>query len=169
MATTAHVDTFARDNLPPKELWPDLIFTRPEYQYPERLNCVEKFLDRWIAEGRGDAPCIFTAERNYSYRDLWELVNRIADVLVRKAGLVPGARVLLRSANNPMMVAAYFAVIKAGGVAVATMPLLRAKELAYPLGKAKIASGRPRLATSTIIEMLSPVTTNRSASPNRPR
>ena len=37
-----------------------------------------------------------------------------------------------------MMVAAYLAIIKAGGVVVATMPLLRAKEIAYPVQKAKI-------------------------------
>ena len=139
MSRTAHLDTFARDNLPPKELWPELMFTRPEYRYPERLNCVGNFLDRWIVEGRGDAPCIFTAERNYSYRELQELVNRIANVLVRDAGLVPGGRVLLRSANNAMMVAAYLAVMKAGGIAVATMPLLRAKEIAYPIQKAEIS------------------------------
>ncbi len=139
MAKSAHVDTFARDNLPAPDLWPDLIFTRPEYQYPERLNCVFNFLDRWIEEGRGDAPCIFTAEKNYSYRELQALVNRIANVLVDKLGLVPGGRVMLRSANNPMMVATYLAVMKAGGIAVATMPLLRAKEIAYPIQKTKIA------------------------------
>jgi 2-aminobenzoate-CoA ligase len=139
MANTAHVDTFARDNLPARDIWPDLIFTRPEFQYPERLNCVFNFLDRWVEQGRGDAPCIFTAEKNYSYRELQQLVNRIANVLVDKLGLVTGGRVLLRSANNPMMVATYLAVMKAGGIAVATMPLLRAKEVAYPIQKAKIA------------------------------
>jgi 2-aminobenzoate-CoA ligase len=138
MAKTAHVDTFAQDNLPPKELWPDLIFTRPEFQYPERLNCVHNFLDRWVAEGHGGDPCIFTAEKSYTYADLQQMVNRIANVLVGKLGLVTGGRVLLRSANNPMMVAAYLAVMKAGGIAVATMPLLRAKEIAYPIEKAKI-------------------------------
>ncbi|MGO4717090.1 benzoate-CoA ligase family protein [Bradyrhizobium sp. 2TAF24] len=139
MAQTAHVDTFARDHLPPRELWPDLIFTRPEYHYPERLNCVHNFLDRWIAEGHGDAPCIYTDKKTYSYRELQQLVNRIANALTRKLGLVPGGRVLLRSANTPMMVAAYLAVIKAGGIAVATMPLLRAKEIAYPVQRTKIA------------------------------
>ena len=138
MAKTAHVDTFAQDNLPPKELWPDLIFTRPEFQYAERLNCVHNFLDRWVAEGRGGDPCIFTLEKTYSYGELQQMVNRIANVLVGKLGLVTGGRVLLRSANNPMMVAAYLAVMKAGGIAVATMPLLRAKEIAYPIEKAKI-------------------------------
>ncbi|MDR3468410.1 MAG: benzoate-CoA ligase family protein [Xanthobacteraceae bacterium] len=138
MAKTAHVDTFARDNLPPREEWPDLIFTRPEYQYPERLNCVSRFLDRWVEEGRGDQPCIYTSSQNLSYRELQQLVNRIANVLVGSLGLVPGGRVLLRSANNTMMVATYLAVIKAGGVAVATMPLLRAKEISYPIQKARI-------------------------------
>lgn len=136
---TAHIDTFARDHLPPREQWPDLIFTRPELQYPPRINCVAHFLDRWVAQGHGDAPCIFSPTANYSYRELQALVNRIANVLVNDLGLVPGGRVLLRSANNPMMVATYLAVLKAGGVVVATMPLLRAKELVYPIRKAKIS------------------------------
>ncbi|MBC7576554.1 MAG: AMP-binding protein [Tardiphaga sp.] len=138
-AYTAHVDTFARDNLPPLEQWPEFLFTRPEYQYPARLNCVVPFLDRWVEEGRGDAPCMFGLTDSYTYRELQALVNRICNVLVGKLGLVTGGRVMLRSANSPMMVATYLAVLKAGGVCVATMPLLRAKELAYPIEKAKIA------------------------------
>ena len=138
-AASAHVDTFAHDNLPPRDQWPELIFTRPELQYPARINCVAHFLDRWVAQGRGDAPCIGSPTVNYTYRELQALVNRIANVLVKDLGLVTGGRVLLRSANNPMMVATYLAVLKAGGVVVATMPLLRAKELAYPIRKAKIS------------------------------
>jgi 2-aminobenzoate-CoA ligase len=136
---TAHTDTFAQDNLPPRELWPEFVFARSELNYPPRLNCVTHFLDRWVAEGRGDTPCIISPEVSYSYRELQQLVNRIANVLVDRFGLVTGGRVLLRSANNPMMVAIYLAVIKAGGIVVATMPLLRAKELAYPIQKAQIA------------------------------
>jgi 2-aminobenzoate-CoA ligase len=136
---TAHVDSFARDNLPPREQWPEFVFSRPELQYPARLNCVTNFLDRWVEQGRGDHPCIFSPQVSYTYRELQALVNRIANVLTDKLGLVTGGRVLLRSANNPMMVATYLAVLKAGGIVVATMPLLRAKELAYPIQKAKIA------------------------------
>ena len=138
-ARTAHVDTFAQAHLPPPELWPEFIFTRPELQYPERLNCVVQFLDRWVELGHGDDPCIFSPEVSYTYRELQQLVNRIANVLVGQLGLVTGGRVLLRSANNPMMVATYMAVLKAGGIVVATMPLLRAKELAYPIQKAEVA------------------------------
>jgi 2-aminobenzoate-CoA ligase len=138
-AYTAHIDTFARDNMPPPEQLPDFLFTRPEFQYPARINCVVPFLDRWVEEGHGDAPCMFGLTDSYTYRELQALVNKICNVLVGKLGLVPGGRVMLRSANNPMMVATYLAVIKAGGVCVATMPLLRAKELAYPIQKAKIA------------------------------
>jgi len=138
-AATAHVDTFARDNLPPPEQWPALLFTRPELQYPPRLNCVAHFLDRWVEQGRGDAPCMLSPGASYSYRELQALVNRIANVLVKDLGLVTGGRVLLRSANNPMMVATYLAVLKAGGIVVATMPLLRAKELVYPIRKARIS------------------------------
>jgi 2-aminobenzoate-CoA ligase len=136
---TAYVDTFARDNLPPREQWPEFIFSRHELQYPPRLNCVANFLDRWVEQGGGDAPCIFSPGVDYTYRELQQLVNRIANVLVGELGLVTGGRVLLRSANNPMMVATYLAVLKAGGIVVATMPLLRAKELAYPIQKAEIA------------------------------
>jgi 2-aminobenzoate-CoA ligase len=121
MAYTAHVDTFARDHLPPRDQWPDLLFGRPELQYPDRLNCCIAFLDRWVEEGRGDAVCLVSPEETLTYRQLQERVNRICNVLVERLGFVPGNRVLLRSANNP------------------TMPLLRAKEIAFPVQKAKIA------------------------------
>jgi 2-aminobenzoate-CoA ligase len=139
MAYTAHEDTFARDNLPPPDQQPAFLFTRPELRYPERLNCVTHFLDRWVEEGRGDAPCLIGPTETLTYRDVQERVNRIANVLVGRFGLRPGHRVLLRSANTPTMVAAFLAVLKAGGIAVATMPLLRAREIAYPVTKAKIA------------------------------
>jgi 2-aminobenzoate-CoA ligase len=138
MAYTAHVDTFTRDNLPPRDQWPNFLFDRPELHYPERLNCAVAFLDRWVDEGRGDEPCLISPAETLTYRELQERVNRICNVLVHRLGFVPGNRVLLRSANNPMMVAAYLAVLKAGGVVVATMPMLRAKEIAYPLNKARI-------------------------------
>jgi 2-aminobenzoate-CoA ligase len=139
MIRSAHVDTFTREHLPPRELWPDFIFNRSELQYPERLNCVVQFLDRWVDLGHGDQPCLLSPTRNYSYSELQELVNRIANVLVDTLGLVPGGRVLLRSANSAMLVASYLAVLKAGGVVVATMPLLRAKEIVYPIQRAEIA------------------------------
>ena len=138
MIRSAHVDTFARDTLPPQAAWPDFLFALPELQYPERFNCVTELLDRWVAAGRGGEPCLLSMVENLSYAELAERVNRIANVLARDLAMVPGDRVLLRAPNNPMMVAAYLAVIKAGGVVVATMPLLRAKEIGYPLAKAKI-------------------------------
>ena len=98
-----------------------------------------EWVDRWIAVGEGARTCMISPAETLTYAEFHERVNRIANVLTRDLGMVPGNRVLLRGPNNPMMVAAYFAVIKAGGVVVATMPLLRAKELAYPLAKAKIA------------------------------
>jgi 2-aminobenzoate-CoA ligase len=138
MARSGHIDTFARDNLPPRELWPDFRFDLPELRYPERMNCATELLDRWVANGEGARRCLIAPAETLTYAQLAERVNRIANVFVRDLGLVPGNRVLLRAPNNPMMVAAYFAVLKAGGVVVATMPLLRAKELSYPLAKAKI-------------------------------
>ena len=135
---TAHLDTFAHDNLPPRAQWPDFLLELPELKYPPRMNCVVELLDRWVAAGHGERPCLISPAETLTYAQLCERVNRIANVLTRVLGMVPGHRVLLRGPNNPMMVAAYLAVIKAGGVAVATMPLLRAKEIAYPIGKAKI-------------------------------
>jgi 2-aminobenzoate-CoA ligase len=136
---SAHVDGFARANLPPRPLWPDLIFTLPELHYPERLNCAVAFIDRHVAEGRGERLAVLAPDgTRWSYNELAAQVNRIAAVLVGELGMVPGNRVLLRAANTPMMLAAYFAVIKAGGIAVATMPLLRAKELAFIVDKARI-------------------------------
>jgi 2-aminobenzoate-CoA ligase len=138
MHRSAHVDTFARDNLPPPETQPPFSFALPELQYPERLNCAVEFVDRHVAAGHGAAPCLISPAETWSYATLAERVNRIANVLTRDLGLVPGNRVLLRAANTPMLVAAVFAVIKAGGIVVCTMPMLRAKELSYPLAKARI-------------------------------
>jgi 2-aminobenzoate-CoA ligase len=135
---SAHADGFCRDNLPPVAQWPRFLLDRPEYRYPPRLNCAVELLDRNLA-ARADHPAIVTPAETLTYRQLADRVNRIADVLVRRLGLVPGNRVLLRSANNAWMVAAYFAVLKAGGVVVATMPLLRAKELGQMLRKARIS------------------------------
>ncbi len=131
-------DSFALDNLPPRELWPDILLPPPDFAYPERLNCITELLDRWVARGEGTRPCLRLGDVQWSYADLADRVNRIAVVLVNQFGLVPGGRVLLRAPNTPMMVATYLAVIKAGGIIIATMPLLRAKELAFMLGKARV-------------------------------
>jgi 2-aminobenzoate-CoA ligase len=138
MIRSAHIDTFARDHLPAPEQWPDFLFDLPELHYPDRLNCVGAFVDDRVAAGQGDRECLISPAERLSYAGLAERVNRIANVLTRDLGIVPGNRVLLRGPNSPMMVAAYFAVIKAGAVVVATMPLLRAKEIAFPVTKAEI-------------------------------
>lgn len=135
---SGHVDSFARDNLPPRESWPRLDLAAAGLSYPERLNVVTKLVDRHVAEGRGERDAVIGPAGTWSYAQLAETVNRIANVLSRDLGMVPGNRVLLRAANTPMMVAAYLAVLKAGGVVVATMPMLRAGELAYPIRKAAI-------------------------------
>jgi 2-aminobenzoate-CoA ligase len=139
MIRSAHIDSFARDHLPPREQWPDFVFRLPELCYPDRLNCVAALLDQWVAAGQGDRTCVISPAETLTYAQLAERVNRIANVLTRDLGLVPGNRVLLRGPNNPMMLAALLAVIKAGGIAVPTMPLLRAREISYPLAKARVA------------------------------
>jgi 2-aminobenzoate-CoA ligase len=135
---TAHVDTFARDHLPAMADWPEMRFALPELRYPARLNAAVELLDRMVAAGCGPRPCIRFGAATWTYADLLERANRIANVLVADLGLRPGGRVLLRAANNPMLVACWFATLKAGGVAVTTMPMLRARELAYILDKARI-------------------------------
>src|ERR1700730_682284 len=120
MIPSAHLDTFARDNLPARAHWPDFLLTLPELNYPDRMNCVVDLLDRWVETGHGDRPCLISPSQSLTYSQLAEWVNRIANALTRELGLVPGNRVLLRGPNNPMMVAAYLAIIKAGGVGVAT-------------------------------------------------
>ena len=139
MPYSAHVDTFTRDNLPPPEQQPEFLFELPELQFPERLNCCDPLLDRHVAEGRGARLCIQAPGVRWTYADLQQCANRIANVLVKDMGLVAGNRVLLRAPNNPMMAACWFAVMKAGAVAVATMPLLRAKELKHVITKARVS------------------------------
>jgi 2-aminobenzoate-CoA ligase len=138
MIKSAHVDNFAREHLPPTEEWPHFVFNGPELVYPDRVNCAVELLDRWIGAGGDARRCLISASETLTYAALAERVNRIANVLTRELGMVPGNRVLLRGPNSPMMAAAYLAVIKAGGVAVPTMPLLRSKEIVYPLTKAQI-------------------------------
>ncbi len=135
---SAHLDSFTRDNLPPADQWPDLRFDLPELRYPNKINCAVELLDKALAEGHGARPAILCGDLVWTYADLADRVNRIANVLVRDMGAVPGNRVLLRAPNNPMMLAAWLAVIKAGLVAVSTMPLLRAFELRQIVDKAAI-------------------------------
>ncbi len=136
---SAHVDTFARDHLPPPELQPVFRFDLPALQFPPQLNCATELLDRHLAEGRGQRLCIQAPSLRCTYADLAERANRIAQVLVHDMGLVPGNRVLLRSPNTPLLAACWFAVMKAGGIAVATMPMLRAKELRQVIDKAQVS------------------------------
>jgi 2-aminobenzoate-CoA ligase len=144
MTKTAHVDTFTIDNLPPRDAWPEMFFELPELAYPARLNCAVELLDRRVAAGGGDRPVIHALvdgkRITATYAQLLAQANRIARVLVEDLGLVPGNRVLLRAPNNPMMAACWLAVVKAGLVAVATMPLLRAKELKQIIDKARVGA-----------------------------
>ena len=127
---TGHVDTFCARHLPPLELQPDRIWDGvPELAYPARLNCAAELLDVMVAGGCGDRPAIRFPGGVWTYRELLATANRIARVLVEDLGVVPGNRVLLRGANTPMLAACWFGVVKAGGVAVCTMALLREREL----------------------------------------
>ncbi|HLT46720.1 MAG TPA: benzoate-CoA ligase family protein [Rubricoccaceae bacterium] len=135
----AHVDTFARDHLPPQELWPDLLLPEGSvFDYPERLNCAVELLDRMIEAGHGDRPLVHFEGGAWTYDQFRQQADRIAHVLVDDLGLVPGERVLLHGPNTPLFAASWFAIVKAGGIVVATMPLLRAGELAYTLDRARI-------------------------------
>jgi 2-aminobenzoate-CoA ligase len=135
---SAHLDQFARQHLPPAEQWPDLVFDLPELQYPARLNCVAELLDKAVAAGGGERLALRGDGIDWSYAQLQQQVDRIVNVLRGPLGLVPGNRVLLRGANHPMMAAAVLAVLKAGLIAVPTMPLLRARELGVIMEKAQV-------------------------------
>ncbi len=135
---SAHVDTFARDHLPPRDEWPEFLFTLPELRYPETLNCAAELLDATVARGLGERPAIVTSQRRVTYAELLAETNRIAHVLRDELGLVPGNRLLLRGFNNDVMAACWLAAVKAGLVVVTTMPLLRAKELIEVIGAAEV-------------------------------
>jgi len=131
------VDTFVADHLPPRQDWPVLDLSGLP-AYPAQFNCAAELLDRHVAEGRGDRTALLIEDRRVSYAELQAWANRIAGYLTRELGMRRGSRVLLRGFNNPWLVAAWFGVVKAGGVVVATMPLLRARELAYVIDKAAV-------------------------------
>lgn len=136
---TAHVDTFVLDHLAPRELWPRLEWSGvPEPGYPSRINCVSELLDTWVETGHGERAVFHHAGGVWSYRRLFETANRIAHVLADELGLVAGRRVLLRAPNHPMLAACWFAVLKAGGVAVTTAPLLRRRELTEIIERAEV-------------------------------
>jgi 2-aminobenzoate-CoA ligase len=130
LSPSAHTDTFTRNNLPPATEWPELIFDLTELRYPARLNCAEELLDRTVSRLGGARACLYDgAGAQWSYGRLLELVNRIAWALIEDFGIVPGNRILLRGPNTPWLAACWLASLKAGAVAVATMPMLRAAEL----------------------------------------
>ena len=138
LGPSAHVDTFTRDNLPAIDQWPELLLDRPEFQYPERLNAAVELTDRNVERGFGDRIALIGNGRRRTYKELADWSNRLAHALVENYGVKPGSRVLIRSGNNPALVAAWLAATKAGAVVVNTMPMLRAGELAKIVDKAEI-------------------------------
>jgi 2-aminobenzoate-CoA ligase len=136
LGPSAHIDTFTRDNLPPADTWPD--FLLDGFQYPERLNAGVELTDRMVEQGFGDHTALIGNGRRRTYKELADWTNRLAHALTEDLGVKPGNRVLIRSANNPAMVACWLAATKAGAVVVNTMPMLRAGELAKIVDKAEI-------------------------------
>lgn len=138
---TAHKDLFAREHLPPKELWPRMDYsTLPVLAaYPNRINCAVELLSRMVEAGHAEKPVLHLDTTTWTYRQLRDMSNRIARVLVEDLDLIPGNRVLLRSGNTPMLVACWFAVLKAGGICVTTMQLLRARELGYVIERSQVS------------------------------
>ncbi len=126
---SSHVDTYVLDRLPARELWPEIILDDPRFAVPSSLNAASALLDTAIERGWGPRPCVGLGSEMWSYQDIFDWSNRIAAVLTDDYGVVPGNRVLLRAPNAPWTVAAWFAVLKAGAVAVTTMPQLRKPEL----------------------------------------
>jgi 2-aminobenzoate-CoA ligase len=140
LSPSAHTDTFCRDSLPPDPLWPELSFTLPGLRYPDRLNAAVELLDVTADARGGGRPCLLAGDGDtWSYADVVRISNQVARVLTEELGLAPGNRVLLRGPNNPWLAACWLGVLKAGGVAVTTMALLRAGELATIGGVARPA------------------------------
>ncbi len=137
LGPTAHEDTFTRDRLPPITDWPDLLLER--FSYPEHLNAAVELTDRMVEKGFGDHTALIGNGRLRTYKELADWTNRIAHVLVEDYGVRPGNRVLIRSANNPAMVACWLGATKAGAVVVNTMPMLRAGELSQIVDKAEVS------------------------------
>ncbi|MBV9205177.1 MAG: AMP-binding protein [Actinobacteria bacterium] len=163
LSPSAHLDTFCRDRLPPPEQWPEFRFDLPELHYPDRLNCAAELLEATAARYGADRPCLRSAAgtgRVWTYAEVIRRTSQLAQVLTEDFGLVPGNRVLLRGPNTPWLAAAWLAVVKAGGVAVTTMALLRAREIATITGLTEpslalcddrfaedLAAGAPALTT----------------------
>lgn len=139
MSWTAHIDRFVRDRLPPEEAQPEFRFDLPALQYPERLNAAVELVDKAVDDGDGDRLAIVNDEGSWTYAQLRDLSDRIARLLVNEEGLRPGNRVLLRGPNNAMLFASWLATLKAGGVVVATMPILRSGEIATILERAQVS------------------------------
>ncbi|WP_342710639.1 benzoate-CoA ligase family protein [Bradyrhizobium sp. B124] len=139
LGPSGHVDDFARRNLPPFQQWPQLLLDRPEFSYPDYLNAAVELTDRIVEQGMGDRIALIGNGRQRTYKELTDWSNRLAHALVENYGVKPGNRVLIRSGNNPALVAAWLAATKAGAVVVNTMPMLRAGELAKIVDKAEIA------------------------------
>jgi 2-aminobenzoate-CoA ligase len=145
---SSHTDTFARDRLPPQDQLPVFMADRPELDYPDVLNCAVELVDRHVREGRGERIALHGVsdfnkgggDFSWTYAQLQDKSNRIAQVLTQDMGLVPGNRILLRGGNSPMMAACLLGALKAGLVAVPTMPLLRAGELAQIIDKAQVSA-----------------------------
>ena len=139
LGPSAHVDTFTRDNLPPFDQWPDLLLDRPEFHYPDRLNAAVELTDRMVERGFGDRIALIGNGRRRTYKELADWSNRVAHALVENYGIKPGNRILIRSGNNPALVACWLAATKAGAVVINTMPLLRAGELTKIVDKAQVS------------------------------
>ncbi|MCR6485173.1 AMP-binding protein [Amycolatopsis sp. OK19-0408] len=139
LSPSAHIDSFCRDRLPPAAQWPRLVFDLPELRYPERLNAATALLDGAVERLGADRPCLRSLHETWTYGDVLARANRIAHVLTAELGVVPGNRVLLRGTNTPWLAACWLAVLKAGAVAVSTMPMLRRHELDKIVDRARPA------------------------------
>ncbi len=136
LGPSAHIDSFARDNLPPPEQWPEFILD--DFEYAEHVNVAVELTDRMVEQGCGDRTALIGNGRHRTYKELSDWTNRLAHTLIEDYGVQPGNRVLIRSANNPAMVACWLAATKAGAVVVNTMPMIRAGELAKIVDKAEV-------------------------------
>ena len=141
----------SRDHLPPADMWPTLLRTGLDLACTQPLNLAASLLDRHVDDGAGERTAIVAAGERITFSDLQRRTNRIGHAL-RAAGVHAGDRVVLRFLTNPQFVATWLAVQKIGAIGVSTMPMLRARELAYVVNDsgARVAVCQPDLCEELV-------------------
>jgi benzoate-CoA ligase len=107
-----------------------------ELNIPREFNAAEYFVDRNVADGRGDKTAILFEEQAVTYGQLLANVNRMANVLT-ELGVGMESRVMLLLRDTPEMLYSFYGAIKAGAVAIPTNILMKAPDFLYMLNDSR--------------------------------